>query len=93
MNIYQRKLKWKIFLLIIAVVISIGSLYYTNELVKKLSEEETKKVELWAEATRQIGSDEQIDNFSFLLQVIQNNNTVPVILTDSSDNINFLQKP
>jgi signal transduction histidine kinase len=88
MNIYNKKLWWKISLLFAAVAIGISSLYYTNLLVKKLSLEEKKKVELWAEATRQLGSSD-LDNkdFSFLLQVIQNNRTVPVILTDSSDYI------
>jgi signal transduction histidine kinase len=56
--------------------------------VRKLSFEERKKVELWAEATRQLGeADISEKDFGFLLQVVQNNRTVPVILTDSADNI------
>ncbi len=88
MKLYYQKLWWKVALLIMAILIAFGSLYYTNELVKKLSYEETRKVELWAEATRKLGSPET-DNqdFGFLLEVIQNNRTVPVILTDSSDRI------
>ena len=62
---------------------------YTSVLVKKLANEERKKVELWAEGTRHLA---QIDNpsqdFSFILQVIRNNETVPVILTDEFGNIN-----
>lgn len=88
MSIYNRKLRWKVLLLVIAITIGISSLYYTNTLVKKLSFEEMKKVELWADATRQLGSaDVGEKDFSFLLEVIQNNRTVPVILTDSSDSI------
>jgi len=53
--------------------------------VKRLSIEERKKVEIWAEATRLTNeSDNSGKILSFLLQVIQNNRTVPVILTDSS---------
>jgi signal transduction histidine kinase len=88
MSIYSRKLWWKISLLFTAVLIGVSSLYYTNQLVMRLSFEEMKKVELWAEATRQLGSSDFKDkDYGFLLQVIQNNRTVPVILTDSSDNI------
>lgn len=88
MKLYYQKLWWKVALLIMAILIAFGSLYYTNELVQKLAIEESKKVELWAEATRKLGSPET-DNqdFGFLLEVIQNNRTVPVILTDSSDRI------
>lgn len=86
MNIYERKLKWKILLLLTAVIIALGSLYYTNVLVNKLQEEEKKKVQLWAEATKELVKEETND-YNFLLYVIQNNTTVPVILTDSSDNV------
>lgn len=88
MGIYNKKQWWKFILLLIAIIIGVSSLYYTNLLVKKLSIEEKKKVELWAEATRQLGEpDISNKDFSFLLQVIQNNRTVPVILTDSGCNI------
>lgn len=88
LGIYNKKQWWKFILLLIAIIIGVSSLYYTNLLVKKLSIEEKKKVELWAEATRQLGEpDISNKDFSFLLQVIQNNRTVPVILTDSGCNI------
>ena len=67
----------------IALLIGIGSLFYTNQLVKKLSVEEKKKVELWAEATRQISDiNAEPGDISFALSVLTDNNTVPVILTD-----------
>ena len=57
---------------------------YTNRLVKELKEEERKKVELWASATKQlIDLDNPDANIDFLFQVIENNNTVPVVLVDS----------
>lgn len=88
MGIYNRKFWMKLFLLLLASVIGIGSLYYTNILVEELKIEEQKKIEIWAEATKQLGSSDMTDkNFDFLLKVIQNNQTVPVILTDSADNI------
>ncbi|MBK9639209.1 MAG: HAMP domain-containing histidine kinase [Bacteroidetes bacterium] len=71
-----------------ALLIGVGSLLYTNQLVKKLSEEERKKVELWAEATRQISDiNAEPGDISFALSVLTDNNTVPVILTDEANNI------
>lgn len=83
MNIYTRKQRWKLVLLFIALAIGVGSLLYTNQLVKKLSAEEKKKVELWAEATRQISDiNAEPGDISFALSVLTDNTTVPVVLTD-----------
>ncbi|HIO73620.1 MAG TPA: hypothetical protein EYN38_11005, partial [Flavobacteriales bacterium] len=87
MNIYSAKQTWKYSLLIVAVVIGITSLWYTNQLTEKLSHEERKKVELWAEATRQLANAESSTDLSFILKVIIDNETVPVILADADDNV------
>jgi anti-sigma regulatory factor (Ser/Thr protein kinase) len=78
---------WKYFLLLIAVLIGLGSLIYTEYLVSKLKVEERKNVQLWAEATRLISLPDTVQNVEFLSSIIENNNTVPVILTDESDSI------
>ena len=67
-------------LLLIVVVVSV---LYTNNIAKQLADEEHKKMELWAEATRQFilaGEDENID---FLLQVMEGNTTIPVYMVDA----------
>ena len=88
MNIYKHKTLWKLALLIFAVTIGLFSLLYTQNLVKKLKNEERKKVELWAEATRQvISSPDSGQNLVFLYSIIEDNTTVPVILTDGADSI------
>ncbi len=86
MNFYTRKQRWKFLLFLFAVGIGISSLWYTNNLVEKLSVEERKKVELWAEATRRLADitiTEQ--DYGFLFEVILNNRTVPVILADQDE--------
>ncbi len=84
MNSYKGKLHWKFILLLIAVLIGISSLLYTNKLVNELKDEERKKVELWASATKQLIDLKNPDaNIDFLFQVIENNNTVPAILANS----------
>lgn len=88
MNIYSKKIRWKFILLSIAILIGVGSLYYTNSLVKKLTYEELKKVGIWADATALlVDSTTSEYNFGFLLKIIQYNETVPVIVVDESDNI------
>jgi signal transduction histidine kinase len=94
MDIYYRKQRWKLFLFLVAAIIGIGSLLYTNRLVKLIAEEEKKKIELWAEATRQLAdlSDITEPNYrqnspGFPLQVVEFNTTIPIILADQEDYI------
>ena len=87
MNIYWNRSRWKVFLFLFAILLGVGSLIYTQSLVKNLKSEERKKVQMWAEATRLINSADSTQNLEFLLSIIENNNTVPVILTDGHDNI------
>lgn len=78
---------WQVFLFLFAIMIGVGSLIYTQFLVRSLKTEERKKVEMWAEATRLINIADSTQNLEFLLSIIENNNTVPVILTDGHDNV------
>ena len=83
----RNKTIWKLFLLLFAVMIGMGSLIYTGTLVAKLKIEERKNVELWAEALRRISLPETSQNLDFFSSIIENNKTIPVILTDESDSI------
>jgi len=84
LNIYTQKIRWKFLLFVMAVVIGLTSLIYTQRLVRELKTEERKKVELWAKATKQlIELDITESDFEFLFEVVENNNTVPVILVDA----------
>jgi len=87
MILSRHKTLWKLFLLLFAVITGMGSLIYTGNLVSKLKVEERKNVELWAEATRLLSLSDTLQNVEFLSSIIENNTTIPVILTDESDNI------
>lgn len=90
MNIYSRKQIWKLLLFVVAVTIGISSLWVTNSLVKKLSLEERKKIELWAKGMKALANTENPNqDISFIFEVIKNNETVPVIVTDNKDSILF----
>jgi signal transduction histidine kinase len=92
LNIYTRKLRWKFLLFVTAISIGVSSLLYTNNLVRKLAVEERKRAELLFEAQRKIINAEMADpNLDFYGKVIENNETVPVIVVDSLDNIVFMR--
>ena len=63
-----------------------GLVKFTNDLFQKLQTEELKKAELYALATKQLSSD-VFGVSEFVLKVLQDNTTVPVILTDDNDDI------
>jgi signal transduction histidine kinase len=85
MLFYEKKIWWKRFLFFCAVAIGVFSLWYTQRLVDKLAREEEKKVLLWANATKQLVNAE--GDFNFLLDIIKDNETIPVILVDDEGNI------
>ena len=72
--------------LLLVIVVVLSSLV-TSHIVEKFEKEEQKKIELWAEATRQFilaGEDENID---LLLQVMEGNTTIPVYMVDTNYNL------
>lgn len=91
MNIYTKKIRFKYVLFLLAILIGVGSLYYTNQLVDKLAHEERTKVEMWAKATGLIINSADENSLPFLVEVIQNNETVPVIVLDDDNNIIFMR--
>lgn len=67
-------------MLISALLIGASSLWYTNKLVKRLANEERKKIQLWAEATKRLADVTEVNSdINFLSTVIGNNTTIPVI--------------
>lgn len=78
-----------IFLLTAAAVVAVF-LYVSTGLVRDLSAQERQRMEIWADATREIvasfDSEAPVD-IDFLLRIIQSNTTIPVLLTDDSGNI------
>ncbi|MHB9140247.1 MAG: sensor histidine kinase [Paludibacter sp.] len=86
-KIYQTNQILKFIFIGIAILIVITSTIFTNRLVKKLSIEETKKIEIWAEATRQLVLADENTDMNFLLEIIEGNTTIPVIMTDAHDNM------
>ena len=87
LKIYRKRKQWKLLLVLFALFIGGLSIFFTNNLMKKLSEEEHKRIQLWAEATEQLINVSPDQDVSFLFEVLKNNETIPVILVDMDDNI------
>jgi len=88
MNIYTNKKRWKLFLLIGAIAIGTFTLWYTQNLVEELKEQERQRMALWANAMRELTLTNSDQNTSPLIfDIIKNNTTIPIILTDDNDTI------
>lgn len=79
----KNRIKWLIF--ISSVVISFGSIYYTNILVEELKEREKRQIELLARALEYASSASvDADNLGFITEeIIKQNNSIPVIVVNS----------
>ena len=86
MNTYRNKVVWKSFIIVCATLIGGISLYYTNVLARNMATEEHKRMQIWAEAIRQMQISENEVEINFCLEIIRNNTSIPVILT-ADDNI------
>lgn len=88
MNPYRNNQRWKFALLIFAALIAGTSLFYTNYLVKNLSEAERTKAEVWAMSTRNIFNMPDInDEFTTFIYAVRDSLAMPAIITDSRDSI------
>ncbi len=72
------------FILTILLVIVVLSVSFTTRLANKFAEEEYRKIELWAEATRQLIVADEDDNIDLILSVMEGNTTIPVYMVDSA---------
>ena len=83
----------KILLLVIALIIAAGTLYYTQNLVSKLQEKEREIVELYAKGIEYIAnSSNQNEDITFLFDNIIKPIDFPLVLSDADDNVNIYNR-
>ncbi len=72
--------------LVFALAVVLVVMWFSEVVVRDLQDEELRRVELWAEATRILASDETSETatIEMMLQIVQANTTIPVIVTDSA---------
>lgn len=84
LSIYQNNSQLKWVVLVVSVLISLGSIYYTNKLVDQLKERERQQVQLYAKAIEYTANEEEtFHNVNFIAQeILFQNNSIPIIQTD-----------
>lgn len=85
-NIYDSRRIWKMVLLAVSLILVAVFIYFSNTLVKDLAKQERERMEIWADATRELTTltDTDVD---FLFRIIRGNKNIPVLLVDDSGNI------
>ncbi|MBR5148997.1 MAG: HAMP domain-containing histidine kinase [Bacteroidaceae bacterium] len=77
----------KIALIVIAMLLGVASLIFSNFLVRDLEREEATRMEIWTEAMRAFNNADESTDLTLVLTVIRGNNTIPVIVLDDRGGI------
>ena len=86
-SLYDSRQLLKYLFIVAAVVIAITSVFVSDLLIKDLAREERQKIEVWAEATRVLTSEDPSLNMNLILQIIQGNTAIPVMLCNDRDSV------
>ena len=86
-DFYQDNSNLKWIILIVSIIISAGSIYFTDILVGRLKERERDQVKLFARALEYTINETNNDILFITEEIINKNNSVPTINTDSNDSI------
>ncbi len=76
----------KILLVSAAIIIAAASLAISHFLVADLENEEKNRMAVWAEAMRTLNNADENTDLNLVLKVINENNTIPVVVLDSQGN-------
>lgn len=86
-DFYQDNTNLKWIILVVSVIISAASIYFTDILVGKLKERERDQVKLFARALEYTTNEADNDILFITEEIINKNNSIPTINTDSADKI------
>lgn len=85
---FKQYLGGRLFLYASAIFIIAVTIWFVNNLSGRIEQEETKKVATWVAATRTLFVSSPTDaNLNLAIEIVTNNNTIPLILTDQDGNI------
>lgn len=86
-KLYEQLRTGKLIFLVIFVIAAIVFLIVSNNLVKDLAAQERERMNIWASATERLAQADANTDFEFLLTIIQQNNSIPVLVADEDFNI------
>ena len=78
----------KIILVVAAVLIAVASLLVSHFLVRDLSKEEHRRMEVWAQALHALNAADETTDVTLISNVLEGNNTIPVIVMNAEGGIN-----
>lgn len=82
MNPYEKKRRWKFFLLFFAIVIGTASVFYSDFFVKKMEREEQVQFQLFAKVTEKSLVMYDDDRYTDLIDQVRKNTKLPIIMTN-----------
>ncbi|MCV9388342.1 sensor histidine kinase [Reichenbachiella ulvae] len=83
LELYRNRSKFKWVVLVVSIVISLVSIYYTNILVGQLRAREEKLISLYANTLEHFANQESDTDMNFIFEeIIVSNKSIPVIVTD-----------
>ncbi|WP_291529187.1 sensor histidine kinase [Bacteroides sp. UBA939] len=77
----------KFWLVLVAVVIAIASLGVSHSLMTDLSAEERERMEVWAEAMKNLQIADANTDLTMVLKVLNANHTIPVVVVDQNGEV------
>lgn len=84
---FKQFIGWKFLLVSAAVLIIVGTIWYVSSLARKIEDEETRKVATWVAANKELLQAPDEANLNLAVEIITNNTTIPVIITDREGHI------
>lgn len=84
---FRQLLTWRTLLALIAILIVSGTIAYSSYLANKIEAEEKEKVEEWIEASNALLNPLATGDTRLPFKIIQNNNDIPIIVTNEQDSI------
>ncbi|MCM1004962.1 MAG: ATP-binding protein [Prevotella sp.] len=86
-SFYDRKRLGKTVFFLISLTAIIIFLLLSNNLVKSLANQERERMKIWADATQRVAQQNEGTDIEFLLSIIEQNNSIPVLVADDEGNI------
>ena len=83
-NIYDIRRYATAAFMVISLAIVVAFLYISNNIVNDLAEQERERMQIWADATKEIITAQDIE---FPMSIITANSNIPVMLTDETSTI------
>lgn len=83
-SLYERRRTGKMIFIFVSLFAILVFLIISNNLVKSLAEQERERMNIWAQATEKLAQADMNADVEFLLSIISQNSSIPVMVADSA---------